>query len=456
MPASSVLRRLVPVAAPALVAAVGAPAAAAAPSTVRVSVPMVAAETNDSSFTPAVSADGRWVAFASDASNLVPGDFNHKRDIFLRDTRSAKTIRVSVSSTGRQANSASFNPTISDDGRYVVYDSFASNLVPDDLNRQGDVFLYDRVKRTTTRIGRSHDGGELNGQSGFGVISGDGTTIAFESTAGNLLEGGAGSTTQIWAYDRAKDTFDLVTKTFLNERAGGGSGNASLSRDGRFVAFSSQASNLVPHDVNLTEDVFVRDRRTGVTRRASVNSLGGESNAQSTEPSISADGRYVAFESRATTLLGVDPTGQDAPKSLVNPDGIFDLSDTNFVPDVFVHDLATARTERVSVAGDGAQATADSYGASISGDGRYVAFVSLANNLTPGDTNNVREVFLHDRRERTTSRVGVGAQGQQGRKTSVQPVISKDGSVVVFVSDAGNLVPGDRNHEGDVFARAIS
>ena len=455
MPASSVLRVGLPIALAATVAFGTGQARAADADLLRVSVPVTASEANDASFTPAVSKDGRWVVFASDASNLVPGDYNHLRDVFLRDTRTGRTIRVSVSSAGQQGNAASFNPSISEDGRYIVYDSFANNLVRGDLNRQGDVFLYDAEKRTTTRIGRSVDGKEIDGQSGFAVISGDGNTIAFESGASNLIAGGTGGVTQIWAYDRTKDTLELVSKTFLNERGGGGSGNISMSRDGRFIAFSSQASNLVPHDVNLAEDVFVRDRQTGITRRVSVNSLGGESNAASTEPTISADGRFVAFESRATTLLGFDATGQDAPKMLVNPDGIFDLGDTNFVPDIFVHDLATARTERVSVAGDGTQANLDSYGASISGDGRYVAFVSLATNLVAGDTNKVREVFLHDRQTNATTRVGLGNGGAQGKKTSVQPAMAADGRTVVFVSDSGNLVPEDRNHEGDIFARRL-
>ncbi len=450
------MRRGVPFAVALAAALWVTPAYAADAELLRVSVPAVGIEANDASFTPAVSADGRWVTFASDASNLVRDDYNHVRDVFLRDTQTGKTTRLSVSSAGQQGNSGSFNPSISEDGRFVVYDSFASNLVRDDLNQQGDVFLHDREKRTTTRINRGYDGKESNGQSGFAVISGDGNVIGFESTAANMLAGGVGGTTQIWAYDRTTDTFDLVSRTFLNERAGGGSGNISMSRDGQFVAFSSQASNLVPHDVNLAEDVFVRDRKSGITRRVSVNSVGGESNAASTEPSISADGRIVAFESRATTLLGYDVTGQDAPKMLVNPDGIFDLGDTNFVPDIFVHDLTTAHTERVSVASDGKQATLDSYGASVSGDGRWVAFVSLAKNLVAGDTNNVREVFLHDRQTKETTRVVQGAGGKQGTKASVQPVMSRDGRTVVFVSDSGNLVPSDRNHEGDIFARRLS
>jgi len=412
-------------------------------------------EANDASFTPAVSTDGRWVAFSSDASNLVPGDYNHLRDVFLRNTATGDIRRVSVSSKGQQGNGASYNPTISGDGRYVVYDSFASNLVTGDTNQQGDVFLYDRESRTTTRVDHTSTGGETDAQSGFGVISQDGNVIAYESRADNIVKDVKPASTQIYAVDRAHNTTDLVTAAFLGAPAGAGSGAISLSKDGRYVAFSSSSTDLVPYDVNQRDDIFVRDRATGTTRRASVNSVGGESNGTSAEPSISADGRYVAFESAATNLLGIDPTFQDDPKSIINPEGKLDTGDTNNVPDVFLHDLQTGRTERVSVAATGAEANADSYAASISGDGRYVAFVSIATNLVPGDTNNVREVFVRDLTKNTTVRVAMSDTGVQGNQLSVMPAVSRDGSVVVFASDASNLVLGDNNDDGDIFLRHL-
>jgi Tol biopolymer transport system component len=440
---------------------VGAPPAAAGPLAhlLRISLGAVAAdgalEANDASYTPAVSADGRWVAFSSDASNLVPGDFNHSRDVFLRDAETGQTRRISLSGAGQQGNADSYNPTISGDGRYVVYDSFASNLVPGDTNNQGDVFLYDRDHHSTTRVSLRYDGTQTDAQSGFGVISQDGNVIAYESRADEIMKGVKAPATELYAYDRAKKTTDLISAAVLGAPAGGGSGAMSLSNDGRYVAFSSGSTDLVPYDVNQRDDVFVRDRQANTTRRVSVNSVGGESNGASTEPAISGDGRYVAFESQATNLLGIDPTFQDDPKSIINPEGKLDTGDTNDVPDVFVHDLATGSTELVSVSAAGQQANEDSYAAAISGDGRYVAFVSLATNLVPGDTNRVREVFVRDRTAHTTIRVAMSDTGVQGNKLSVMPALSRDGSVVVFASDASNLVLGDTNSESDIFLRRL-
>jgi Tol biopolymer transport system component len=414
-----------------------------------------ALEANDASYTPAVSADGRWVAFSSDASNLVPGDYNHSRDIFLRNTRTGDVRRVSVSSAGQQGNADSYNPSISGDGRFVVYDSFASNLVAGDTNRQGDVFLYDREQRTTTRISLRYDGTQTDAQSGFGVISKDGNVIAYESRATEIIKGIKTPATQLYAYDRGRKTTDLISAAFLGGPAGGGSGALSLSDDGRFVAFSSGSADIVPYDVNQRDDIFVRDRQNHTTRRVSVNGVGGEANGASAEPSISGDGRYVAFESQATNLLGIDPTFQDDPKSIVNPEGKLDTGDTNDVPDVFLYDLATGSIERDSVSATGEQANADSYASAVSGDGRYVAFVSLASNLVSGDTNNVREVYVRDRTAHTTIRVAMSDTGLQGNKLSVQPAVSRDGSVVVFASDASNLVLGDTNHESDIFLRRL-
>jgi Tol biopolymer transport system component len=412
-------------------------------------------QANDASYTPAVSADGRWVVFSSDASNLVPGDFNHSRDVFLRDAKTGQTRRISVSSAGQQGNADSYNPTISGDGRYVVYDSFASNLVPGDTNNQGDVFLYDGDNHSTTRISLRYDGKQTDAQSGFGVISKDGNIIAFESRATEILAGVKAPATQLYAYDRAKKTTDLISAAVFGAPAGGGSGAISLSDDGRYVAFSSGSADLVPYDVNQRDDIFVRDRQTKTTRRVSVNSVGGEANGASAEPAISGDGRYVAFESQATNLLGIDPTFQDDPKSIINPEGKLDTGDTNNVPDVFLHDVATGSTELVSVSTTGQQANADSYAAAISGDGRYVAFVSLASNLVPGDTNRVREVFVRDRTAHTTIRVAMSDTGLAGNKLSVMPALSRDGSVVVFASDASNLVLGDTNAESDIFLRRL-
>ncbi len=210
----------------------------------------------------------------------------------------------------------------------------------------------------------------------------------------------------------------------------GGSYEPSISGDGRFVAFWSPATNLVPGDTNSKEDVFVHDRQSGTTTRVSVDSLGVQGNGASLFPSISGDGRFVAFQSRATNLVP---------------------GDTNGWSDVFVHDRQTGTTTRVSVDSSGVQGNLDSSFPSISGDGRFVAFYSFANNLVSGDTNGRADVLVHDRQSGTTTRVSIDSSGIQGKSLSEHPSISGDGRFVAFESAATNLVPGDTNAKRDVF-----
>jgi len=435
------------------VAAPGASDAATPHRIIRVSVSSTGREANDASFTPAISADGRWVAFSSDASNLVPDDYNHRRDIFLRDLDAGRITRISVSSRGQQANADSYNPSVSGDGRFVVYDSFASNLVDDDDNGKGDVFLYDRLSATTTLISRGLDGHPAAGQSGFAAITADGNTVAFESTAPNIVAGPPGPGTQIYTWDRRTGAFELITRSWTGGAAGASSGAPSVSADGRYIAFASASDTLVPGDYNQADDVFVRDRKLGMTQRVSVNSAGGEANGKSAAPSISADGRLVAFESTATNLLGTDPLPQNLPRLPQGPTGPGRGSGRTFVGDVFVHDLTSGQTRRVNVASEGTEANAESYGAAISGDGRWVAFVSLASNLVPGKSNGAREVFVHDLQTGTTERVCVGLGGLACNKLSITPSLDRNGDRIAFASEATNVVAGDHNLDADIFVR---
>src|SRR5213078_1257125 len=227
----------------------------------------------------------------------------------------------------------------------------------------------------------------------------------------------------------------------------GTQGNSSsrapaLSADGRFVAFQSDATNLVVGDTNGKTDVFVHDRQTGPTERVSVASGGGRlgtggSGGFFAFPSLSADGRLVAFQSDATNLVA---------------------GDTNGATDLFVHDRQTGTTERVSVASGGRQGNGFSAGPVLSADGRFVAFYSTATNLVAGDTNGATDVFVHDRQTGTTERVSVAPGGTQGNGSSAGPVLSADGGLVAFHSTATNLVAGDANGAYDVFVhdRAVS
>jgi Tol biopolymer transport system component len=322
---------------------------------------------------------------------------NHHYDVFVRDLRTGKTRRVSVSTSGRPANTSSFSPSISADGRRVAFVSEASNLVRHDANGAVDVFVRDLKTGETRRVSVSSSG----------------------------RRGGPAH----------KDRRSLCP---------------SISADGRRVAFWSRARNLVRGDTNDASDVFVHDLRTGKAVRVSVSSSGEQASpapgsaglvSLSGCPSISADGRFVAFESQASNLV---------------PD------DTNDAADVFVHDLRTGKTSRVSLGSSGEQGNDDvasgilGPSCAISAHGRFVAFESFASNLVPADTNDVRDIFVHDRRTGETERVNVsssGAQGNQGNSAGLSPSISADGRFVAFTSGATNLVPGDTNHARDVFRR---
>ncbi|MGQ0845793.1 MAG: TolB family protein [Sporichthyaceae bacterium] len=424
-------------------------AEAAPHGTARLSVDGGDREGNASSFTPALSADGRWVAFVSEANNLVPGDTNGRRDIFVRDTGSNATVRVSVDSRGVQANHESFNPSISADGRFVAFDSFADNLVPGDRNGRFDVFLHDRRTGETRRVSTRLDGGEAHGTSGNPVVSGDGRFVAFESGAPDMRPGGAGHV-DVFVWDRETERTEWVGQG-MHGTGSGDSGAPAISHDGRFVAFTSSSPDLVPGDTNEREDIFLRDRELDLTRRVSLNSVGGESNHDSDNAAISADGRYVAFVSQAYSLSTLDPLPDAWPK-MWDP---FHESDTdpNGASDVFVHDMLTGRTELVSVALTHGPGRRESYGPAISADGRRIAFASYAEDLVAGDTNEQRDVFVRDLDAATTTLLSVGYDGSPATGLSYAPAISADGERTVFASEADNLVADDANGSEDVFLR---
>ena len=346
--------------------------------TTRVSVNSAGHQANDGSCEPAISADRRYVAFYSDATNLVSGDTNETVDIFLHDGQTGQTTRASVDSAGHQGDNSSWAPAISADGRYVAFYSYASNLVPGDTNGKGDVFVRDRQTGQTTRASVDSAGGQGYGQSVDPSLSGDGRYVAFASNAPNLVAGDTNNFADVFVHDRQTGQTTRVSVDSAGNQANMLSQEPSLSADGRYVAFHSLGSNLVPGDTNGSDDVFRHDCQTGQTTRVSVDSAGAQGNEQSVHPSISADGRYVTFSSTASNLVA---------------------GDTNGTYDVFLHDCQTGRTTRVSLSSAGRQGNEDSAESPspISQDGRYVAFDSLATNLVSGDTNMQEDVFVRDR-----------------------------------------------------------
>jgi Tol biopolymer transport system component len=423
---------------------------------------------------PSINADGRFLAFDSHASNLIAGDTNERNDVFVRDRLGGKTTRVSVRTGGEQGSDASYVRGISADGRFVVFSSYASNLVAgdtDECNGRGpvscsDVFVRDRMTGKTTRVSVGIGGKQANGNSGEAAISADGRFVAFSSYASNLVAGdnnncvkkypGRYPCADVFVHDRATGKTERVSVSSGGAQANGdsGRGRLAISANGRYVAFVSDASNLVAGDTNHEcfdsndrvhyncGDVFVRDRATEKTTRVSVSSGGTQANGASSEPSISADGRFVTFSSAASNLVAGDTS------SCVRMN----------CSDVFVRDRATGKTTLVSASSGGTQANGPSSEPSISADGRFVAFSSYAANLVAGDTSscarmNCSDVFVRDRATGQTTRVSVSSAGKQANGSSDNPSISADGHVVAFSSAASNLVNGDTNKLRDVFVR---
>jgi hypothetical protein len=410
----------------------GATQPARAASTERVSVATDGTQGTGRSQDPGISADGRLVGFYSAASNLVAGDTNGVNDTFIRDRQTGITQRVSISDSGQQGDGDSFSPWMSADGRFVAFRSQASNLVPGDTNGVLDNFVHDRQSGTIERVSVSSAGAQGDGAGGGLSISADGRYVAFRSFASNLVPGDTNGDWDVFVHDRQTDTTERISVSSTGAQGNGDCDYPQISADGRYVAFFSAATNLVPGDTNGAADIFVRDLQTGTTARVSVGSSGAQANGESLGPSISGNGRFVAFRSVASNLTG---------------------SDTNGVGDVFLHDRQTGTTERISAANDGIQGNGESYGPSVSADGGFVAYRSGASNLVPGDTNGKDDIFKYDRQARTTENVSVDSSGAQSNGNSFDAATNADGRYVAFSSGASNLVEGDTNGFGDIFLR---
>lgn len=395
-----------------------------------------------------ISGDGRFVAFQSESNNLAPGDAGLISDIFVRDTLLGVTECVSVSSAGVHSNQASNMPSISADGRFVAFDSVASNLVAGDTNDQRDVFVHDRLTGATELVSVWNGGAQGNNYSQRPSISADGRFVAFESVATNWIPSKTVAVGDIFVRDRLLGTTEWINPN-LNGLPNNNhhSGKSSISDDGRYVAFESLAGGLAPTSFNTTysPQIYVRDRQTATSEWISVCALIPFQPCASYEPSISGDGRFVAFESDSIDLVP---------------------GDTNGYRDVFVRDRQTATTERVSVSTSGAQTVtvgpsvsvgSSSHG-SISRDGRYVAFDSFATNLDPIDVQpfNFQDIFVHDRQTGVTTLVSKNNSGVQGSSSSENATISGDGTSVAFASFATNLAGPDNNFAPDIFVRTCA
>ncbi|MEQ1871739.1 MAG: Ig-like domain-containing protein, partial [Vicinamibacterales bacterium] len=400
--------------------------------TVRASAGPAGAQADGASFDVSLSADGRFVAFLSSASNLVPGDTVGTADVFVLDRATGLLELVNVTSTGQRGNGSVDRPVISADGRIVLFQSTASDLVPGDGNGSADLFARDRQTGQTSRINLATDGTEANaGVIVDYAVSADGRFVAFTSSSTNLVLGDTNSSWDVFVRDRLAGQTSRVSVASDGAESRGMNGSnsrsASISADGRFVAFYSSAFNLAPNDTNDWADVFVHDRATGQTTRVSVADDGSQGNRESTFAMISADGRYVVFNSGASNLVA---------------------GDTNGRVDLFVRNLVTGHTSRIGLL-DGIDGSDNSLKPSISADGRFVAFTQYQNPYVGLSTPNT--VVVSDQATGEVRRVSVSAGGASGNDQNETSSISADGRFVAFRSLATNLVSGDTNGVQDIF-----
>ena len=492
----------------------------------RVSVTASGDEANGASTSSrnSISADGRYVVFASDARNLVAGDNNFATDVFVRDRQAATTRRLSVDAAGNEGDGPSAGPVasadglvaLSPDGRLALFLTAASNLLAGDVNGVADVVItpnsldtcpppallaagQDALRAGTvldlygysfdpnpsgnavklgageavvhtasscqltvdapaslaaglltvevTGAGTSNAltyalaplranlaaaGAWANNDSSEASASADGRLVVFSSAATNIVGGHTANATDVFVFDRWAATTTRVNRSSSGvfPLAGYSSGAPQISADGRFVVYDSQAGNLVVGDTNAHSDVFVFDMQTSVTTRASVTSAGAQATLDSFGPAVSPDGRFVAFYSDAPDLVA---------------------GDSNGAQDVFVHERQAATTTLVSIASDGTPGNGRSYEPAISANGRFVAFRSAASTLVAGDTNLYDDIFLRDTQAATTVRISVSSAGAQSNGDSRSVAMSADGHLLVFESDATNLVADDSNGVTDIF-----
>lgn len=411
-------------------------ATAAVGDTTRISVDSNRLQGNSTSGYPNMSSNGRYVVFDSEASNLVNGDVNGMVDIFLHDIQGSTTTLIPVNSNGAYLVGY---PDISTDGRYIVYTSISKNLGANDF---WGIFLYDRQTGTTAPISINSNGTQANEGSFNPAISANGRYVVFSSRASNLVSGDTNGGQDIFLRDTQNSITTRVSVSSSGSQAINNdpffsitdSRSPSISDDGSFIVFQSNATNLVSQDTNVAYDIFLRDTNNGITSRLSVDSTGAQGNGGAWNPSISSNGRFAVFSSGSTNLV----TG-----------------DTNGVEDVFLRNIENSSTSRVSINSNGLQGNSDSDSPSVSDDGKFITFFSNADNLVNGDINGGYDIFLHNMNNKETTLISIASNGTHGNGPSLswqRPVpMSNDGQYIAYLSYASNLVDGDTNGVSDVF-----
>lgn len=387
---------------------------------------------------PDLSADGRLVTFSTPAP-LLPDDTNSATDVYLRDLVTGALERISVASDGTEGDLGAGGSSLSADGSLVAFQSASTNLVPGDTNGKTDVFIHDRETGETRIVA---PGG--NGISTLSAMAGNGSAVAFASDATNLVPGDTNGVRDIFVARLDDGTITRISVGDDEAQAVGAAEDApAISADGTLIAFNSVAANLIAGDTNARSDTFVRDIARGTTERISVSSeeVATKENVFSS-PSMSDDGRFVTFDTWSWNLVPNDTNGDVGPVFITFALGF----------DVYVRDRATGTTQEVTLTSAGVESDRDAGYPVISANGRYVAFTTPSL-LAPGDTGGFSDIYLHDLATGATERVSVGADGSPGDAGSFLTALSADASAVAFQSGATNLVADDGNDRNDVFVR---
>ncbi len=400
----------------------------------RVSVGPGGVEGNGDSLNPSMDFSGNLVAFDSSANNLVPGDVNGFHDIFLRNRSLGSTSLVSLNTIGLQANGGCSTPSINQDGSFISFQSTATNLVSGDVNGRMDVFLRDLTTGVTTLVSVSSAGLQGNANSYNSIISGDGRYVAFISDATNLVAGDTNGATDVFVRDTMLGVTWRASMSSFGTQGNSNSGvnGYDLSVSGRYVAFPSTSSNLVPNDTNQTDDIFLHDNFTGQTILVSRGLGGVPANSASYYPCFARDGSVVGYISTASNLVVGDNNGKN---------------------DAFVCYVPMGATERASVNTVGVEGNDHTDKIGMSEDGSSWILISNARNLVQGDHNGKRDAFV--RRNQVTTLISANMSGDLGNDHTGYwyPTVSFNGRIAAFDSDATNLVPGDTNSRRDTFVR---
>lgn len=403
----------------------------------RVSLDAAGAEVTGVSEDPDISGDGNLVVFASQSADLVPGDTNGRQDVFVKDLASGTVTRVSVDSAGNEANGDSSSPVISADGTTVAFVSSATDLTTD-TNGVDDIFVHTISSGVTELISVSTAGSQTSRESAQPSISADGMAVAFRAFDGSLVAGDTNTLQDVFLRDRSTSTTIRVSVDSSGNQAvsaadPSGSQRPSISDDGNRISYWSSATNLVTGDTNAAHDIFLYQVDTAVTTRLSTNSA-TEGDGNSFSPDISGDGTVVSFYSRASNLAS---------------------GDTNGVADVFVTEVGSGTLELVSI-NNATPADGQSVSPVLSSDGSVVVYITEADNLTADSSPAGLDVLAYHRSSGLTQLVSKAGAGNGGNGSSNNAAVSSDGTMTTFQTDASDLVADDMNAATDIYVSAIT